>query len=178
MKVAIHTEDGSKMALCYPAMLFLSILGCAIALIATGCATTAVRLQPSNEVKAAFINVDIDPQRYVFFTTGPDAAPEAVLLIENIAMSEFDSSGWRLRDKKAVMDILTGISKRTSEGKKYGYEVTDDQGEIKGMMFTAFRQGRVFVDKEEDIFSVATPAMMDTGIGTSKRTGCSISICQ
>lgn len=178
MKVAIHTEGKSKKALWYPAMSFLSILGCAIALIATGCATTAVRLQPSDEVKAVFADVDIDPQKYVFFTTGPDAAPEAVLLIENQAMADFDSSGWRLRDKNAVMDILTTISKRSSEGKKYGYKVTDDQGEIKGMMFTAFRQGRVFVDKEEGTFSVATPAMMDTGIGTSKRTGCSISICQ
>lgn len=178
MKVANQTGGNIRKSLGYPAMSFLSILGCAIALMATGCATTAVRLQPSDEVKTAFLNVDIDPEKYVFFTTGPDTAPEAVLLIENGAMSEFDSSGWRLRDKKAVMDLLTGISKTTSEGKKYGYEVTDDQGEIKGMMFTAFRQGRVFVDKEEDIFSVATPAMMDTGIGTSKRTGCSISICQ
>lgn len=150
----------------------------ALVVMVTGCATNAVMLNPTEEVKATFTKVDINPDEYAFFTTGPDAAPEAVLIVENRYLADFDSSGWKLRDKQAVMDLLKAIASKPSEAKKFGYPVTDDQGSVKGKMFTTFRQGKVFLDKKEGTFSVATPAMLDTGMGTSKRTGCSISICQ
>jgi hypothetical protein len=154
------------------------LLVLALVVIVIGCATSAVRLSPSEEVKATFTKVDINPDEYAFFTTGPDAAPEAVLIIENRYLADFDSSGWKLRDKQGVMDLLKAIASKPSEAKKFGFPVRDAQGTVKGKMFTTFRQGKVFLDKKEGTFSVATPAMLDTGMGTAKRTGCSISICQ
>ena len=144
----------------------------------TGCATKQVTLHPTVEAKKAFTEVDINPSDYAFFSTGPDAAPEALLIIANDYLGEFDSSGWKLRDKKKMMDMLRTIKNKATQARTYGYPVVDDQGTVKGKLFTTFRHGKVFIDKEEGSFSVATPAMLDIGKGTLKRTSCSISVCQ
>jgi len=158
--------------------LMVLLLAMVPAMLTAGCGIKYVTLTPTAEVRRTFDKVDINPDDHAFFSTGPDAAPEAVLLIDNDYLGEFDSSGWKLRDKQTVMDLLRSISTKATEGKKFGFPVTDDEGVIKGKLFTAFRHGKVFIDKEEGTFKVATPAMLDTGRGTSKRTSCSISICQ
>jgi hypothetical protein len=147
--------------------------------MATGCGSTKyVTLTPTTEVRETFQKVDMNPEDYAFFTTGPDATPEAVLLVGNQYLGEFDSAGWKLRDKQMIIDMLKAISKKKSLGSKFGYPVKDDQGVEKGLLFTTFRVGKMFIDKEEGSFRVATPAMLDIGKGAYKRTSCSISICQ
>ncbi len=150
----------------------------AFMILTSGCATKQVSLRPTTEAKKAFTEVTINPSDYAFFSTGPDASPEALLIIANEYLGRFDSSGWKLRDKGTMMDLLETIKSKASEARKYGFPVTDDQGTVMGKLFTTFRHGKVFIDKEERTFSVATPAMLDIGKGSLKRTSCTISICQ
>jgi len=178
MKVANQTGGNVKRSLWRPFFALL-VLGSAVAVMGTGCGSTKyVTLTPTDEVRQTFQKVDINPDEYAFFTTGPDSAPEAVLLIGNKYLGEFDSAGWKLRDKQMILDMLKGISKKKTLGSKFGYPVKDDQGVEKGLLFTTFRVGKMFIDKEEGSFRVATPAMLDIGKGAYKRTSCSISICQ
>ena len=157
----------------------LSALSIGLCATITGCGSTKyVTLTPTAEVRETFKKDDMNPDDYAFFTTGPDTTPEAVLLIDNKYLGEFDSAGWKLRDKQFVVDLLKAISKKESLGSKFGYPVIDDQGVNKGLMFTTFRVGKMFIDKEEGSFRIATPAMLDIGKGAYKRTSCSISICQ
>ena len=173
-----NMDSHVKKALQYPSLLLL-VLGLTVGIVVFGCGTTKyVTLTPTPEAKQTFDKVDMNPDDYAFFTTGPDATPEAVLLIDNEYLGEFDSAGWKLRDKQFVIDMLKAISKKKSLGQKFGYPVKDDQGVEKGLLFTTFRVGRMFIDKEEGSFRVATPAMLDIGKGAQKRTSCSISICQ
>lgn len=163
----------------YLTMTSIILLLIALMALTAGCAVKQVRLQSTTEAKKAFTEVDIDPGNYAFFTTGPEATPEAILLIKNAYLGNFDSSGWKLRDKETIMNLLNKISQTTSPGKQFGFPVvTEKGGPVKGLMFTAFGHGRVFVDKEKGIFKVATPAMLDTGQGTFDRSSCSISVCQ
>jgi hypothetical protein len=178
MKVANRTGGSVKKLPWYPVFTLL-VLGFTAAVMTTGCGSTKyVTLTPTQEVRQTFQKVDMNPEEYAFFTTGPDAAPEAVLLIGNKYLGEFDSSGWKLRDKQTIIDMLKAISRKKSLGSKFGYPVKDDQGVEKGLLFTTFRVGKMYVDKEEGSFRVATPAMLDIGKGAYKRTSCSISICQ
>ena len=178
MKVANQTGGNIRKSLGYNAA-GLVVTALAVALVTAGCGSYKnVRLTPTAEVRETFEKVDINPDAYAFFTTGPDAMPEAILLIDNNFLGEFDSGGWKLRDKQLVMELLKSISQKKSLASKYGYPVMDDHGIEKGMLYTTFRVGKVFIDKEEGSFRVATPAMLDTGKGAYKRTGCSISICQ
>ena len=171
---AIHTRSNFTMTSI--ALLLVAVM---VMAMTAGCAGRQVRLESSTDVKRTFDEVDIDPKEYAFFTTGPEAAPEAVLLIKNAYLGDFDSSGWKLRDKQTVMNMLKQISETASPGRKFGFPVvTEENGPVKGLMFTAFRHGKVFVDEEENVFRVATPAMLDTGQGTHHRTSCSISVCQ
>jgi len=157
----------------------LLVLGITLVVLITGCAIKHVRLRSTAEVRNTFMKVDINPDDYAFFTTGPNATPEAILIIENDHLGDFDSSGWKLRDKQTIMNLLRKISTTPSEGKKYGFPVkTEKDGVTKGMIFTGYSFGKVFVDKEEGVFKVATPAMLDTGQAMFKRSKCSISICQ
>lgn len=163
----------------YLTMTSIVLLVFALMALTTGCATKQLRLNATSEVRSTFMEVDIDPAKYAFFTTGPDSAPEALLLIKNEYLGDFDSSGWTLRDKQTIMDMLKNITDSASEGKKYGFPViTEKDGVTKGMIFTGYRHGKVFVDKEEGVFRVATPAMMDTGGAMYKRSKCSISVCK
>jgi hypothetical protein len=151
----------------------------AVMFLISGCAGKYIRLERQAEVKKTFQEVDIDPKEYAFFTAGPKSTPEAILLVKNQYLGEFDSSGWKLRDKQTIMDLLKSISEATRPGKQYGFPVvTEEGGPVKGIMFTAFPHGRVFIDEEQGVFRVATPAMLDTGQGTFDRTSCSISVCQ
>jgi hypothetical protein len=157
----------------------VSLMLAAVMFLISGCAGKQIRLERTDEVKKTFQEVDIDPKEYAFFTAGPQSTPEAILLIKNAYLGDFDSSGWKLRDKETIMDLLKRISEATRPGKQYGFPVvTEEGGPVKGMMFTAFPHARAFVDKEEGVFRVATPAMLDTGQGTLSRTSCSISVCQ
>jgi len=145
----------------------------------TGCGSTKyVTLTPTKEALQTFKKVDMNPDDYAFFTTGPESAPEAVLLIGNKHLGEFDSAGWKLRDKQEIIDLLKAISEKKSLASKFGYPVKDDQGVEKGLLFTTFRVGKMFIDEEQGSFRVATPAMLDIGKGAYKRTSCSISVCQ
>jgi hypothetical protein len=178
MKSVRQTNCNRKKTLRYP-LCALLVLGFALGVMVTGCGSTKyVTLTPTPEVRETFKKVDMNPDDYAFFTTGPDATPEAILLISNQYLGEFDSAGWKLRDKQFVIDMLKAISKKKSLGQKFGYPVTDDQGVQKGLLFTTFRVGKMFIDKEEGSFRVATPAMLDIGKGAYKRSSCSISICQ
>lgn len=178
MKAVNQAGVNAKKLLWYPVTAVL-VLGFTVALMATGCGSTKyVTLTPTAEVRETFQKVDINPDEYAFFTTGPETTPEAILLIDNDYLGEFDSGGWNLRDKQFVMDLLKTISEKKSLGSKFGYPVMDDQGVEKGLMYTTFRVGKMFIDKEEGSFRVATPAMLDIGKGAYKRTSCSISICQ
>lgn len=162
----------------YLTMTSIILLLFALITLTAGCATKYVRLTPTSEVRSAFMDMDIDPAKYAFFTTGPDSAPEAILLIKNEYLGDFDSSGWTLRDKQTIMDMLKNIADSASEGRKYGFPVkTEKDGVTKGLIFTGYRHGKVLVDEEEGVFRVATPAMMDTGGAMFKRSKCSISVC-
>ena len=175
---AMHGSHGDVTRRSRHVVFVLGVLATAFVMQISGCAFKTVALFPNSKVLNTFDTVDIDPDKYAFFTTGPEATPEAVLLIENPYLGEYDSSGWKLRDKDFVMNLLRAISKKSGEAKKFGYAVQDDQGIVKGMLFMTAKSGKVFIDKEEGTFKVATPAMLDTGLGAAKRTSCSISICQ
>ncbi len=157
----------------------LLLLAMVPAMLTAGCGSIKyVTLTPTPEVGKTFKTVDINPDDYAFFTTGPDATPEAILLIGNKYLGEFDSAGWKLRDKKTTMDMLKVIGPKKTEAKKFGIPVKDNQGVVKGKLFTTFHVSKMFIDEEENTFKVATPAMLDIGIGSRKRTSCSISLCQ
>ena len=104
--------NNRKRSLQYP-LFALFVLGLAVGIIASGCGSTKyVTLTPTKEAKQTFQKVDMNPDDYAFFTTGPDATPEAVLLVDNQYLGEFDSAGWKLRDKQLIMDMLKAISQK------------------------------------------------------------------
>ncbi len=158
--------------------LVLLVLGLTLGMLTAGCGLKYVTLTPTPEVGRIFKTVDINPDEFAFFTTGPDAMPEAMLLIENKYLGEFDSAGWKLRDKETIMALLRTIGPKKTATQKFGFPVKDDQGVEKGKLFTTFRVGKMFIDEEEGSFKVATPAMLDIGKGAYKRSSCSISLCQ
>ena len=167
------TNKVRKIPLGYHAFFFMLIVSMLL-----GCSANRVSLKPTSAATETFKTVDINPDKYAFFTAGPEATPEAILLIANEHMGDFNSSGWKLRDKKTIMNLLKAISSKGSIAKKYGFPVVGKDGVEKGKLYTTMRVGRMSIDKEDESFSVATPEMLDIGKGAYKRTSCSISICQ
>jgi hypothetical protein len=77
----------------------------------------------------------------------------------------------------AILRKIRDKPKPTGTVNNNGFPVVDDNGDVKGMMFTTFNHGKIFIDKEEGTFAVATPEMLDSGIGTRQRTSCNVSVC-
>ena len=143
-------------------------------LIGSGCTIKTITLMPKEETTKVFQKLTFDSDQYAFYTMGSDQAPEAVLLIETEHLADFHSTGWKIRDKDDVLAFLRSQRSVGSLDSKRGYPVIDNEGDVKGIMYTSIEGVKVIVDKKEETFKVATADTLDKAKKASTGSACPV----
>ena len=111
-------------------------------------------------VRQEFRNMEIDLDAHVFFTAVSQVDPDSVLAIEKVFVDEFNPKGWQERDKAEIPDLVRGLVSRAPIKWAYGMLVTDDNGVVKGRLYSRLDRHRVFFHAKKGYFTVQTPDMV------------------
>jgi len=133
------------------ALFFCGIVGCAN--------VQYVRLGPDPGVRMEFRRMEIDLQGHAFFTAGSEADPDAILALDPAFVDQFKSTGWTRRGAEEIPGLMKGLLYHPSKGIGYGMLVKDENGVVKGKLYTVVSRQTLFVYPDEGVFALQTPNM-------------------
>jgi hypothetical protein len=130
-------------------------------MVYAGCTgVQTVPLRKDMGVEQEFKNFEIDFEAYDFFSAVSEANPDAILAIKKEFVDEFNSRGWKSRNREELPGLIKGLVSRAQIKWAYGMLVTDENGAVKGKLYSRFDRHKVFVYTQKGYFTVQTPDMV------------------
>ena len=141
--------------------------GLSVVLLAVGLSVFAgctgiksITLSQDEGVRGEFKDLRVDYEANVFFTAVSEGDPDSILAIKKEFVDEFNPKGWKLREKTEMPDLIRGLVNRAQMKWAYGMLVTDENGVIKGSLYSRYDRHRVFFHTKQGYFTVQTPDMV------------------
>jgi hypothetical protein len=129
--------------------------------LSIGCTSVkTVSLRQNEEVRREFKNLEIDFDAYAFFTAVSQGDPDAILAIKKEFVDAFNPKGWTPRDQGEMPGLITGLVSRAPIKWAYGMPVKDENGVVKGKLYSRFDRHKAFIHAKKGYFTVQTPDMV------------------